>query len=287
VKLLLSFTLLISAMIADAFDTGETVNTKKTGEHKPAERIIALSPHAVEMLFAIGAGDRIVGTVEYADYPEAALKIPRIGNYTGIQLEQVVAMEPDLIVAWKSGNKITDLKKLESLGFNMFYTQPKNIPQIGKDIQRLGELTGLQNKAHKVTQALNQSYQAIKNKYKDTAKVDVFYQLWHDPLRTVGPGSWIQTMITDCNGNNVFNDTNSDYPAVSMESVLVKNPQVIIIPHHSGEVGAKRGIWKQWSMVQAVKHNRLFTLSGDILHRFAPRAVEGLSQLCEAIDSAR
>jgi len=253
----------------------------------PAQRIIALSPHSVEMLFAIGAGDRIVGTVEYADYPPAALEILRIGSYAGIQIEKVVELQPDLIVAWKSGNKLADLKKLESLGLNVFYTHPKNIGEISNDLIRLGTLTGLEKNAAQVASDIQNKHQRLIAKYASKQRVPVFYQLWHDPLRTVGPDSWIESLINDCNGENLFNDSAAPYPLVSLESVLLKSPQVIVIPHHSGEVGAKREIWNNWEKIDAVKHNRIFTLNGDLLHRFSPRAVEGLALLCEAIDSAR
>ena len=123
--------------------------------------------------------------------------------------------------------------------------------------------------------------------FKKKSKVKVFYQLWHDPLRTVGPGSWVESLINDCNGENLFNDADSPYPIVSLESVLVKDPQVIIIPHHSGSAGAKKEIWHKWQTIDAVKHKRMFTLNGDLLHRFGPRAVDGLITLCQAIDSAR
>jgi vitamin B12 transport system substrate-binding protein len=254
---------------------------------KPAQRIIALSPHAVELLYAIGAGDRIVGTVEYADYPEAAKQIPRIGNYTGIQLEQALALKPDLIVAWRSGNKDSDLKKMESLGLNLFYTHPHSISDISKDLIALGELTGLQDNAQQVIAQLEKKYQNIIHRNKEKRPVKVFYQMWHDPIRTVGPKSWVESLIADCNGENIFNDANSDYPLVSLESVLIKNPEVIIIPHHSGNIGAKKSIWDNWPSIDAVKHQRLFVINGDILHRFTPRALDGLEKLCKAIDAAR
>ena len=254
---------------------------------EPVKRIIALSPHSVELLYAIGAGDRIVGTVEYANYPESAKEILRIGNYNGIQIEQVIALKPDLIVAWKSGNKAADLEKLESLNIPIFYTSPKDIPEISVDLRKLGEKTGLQANAEVVIKQLTAKYQSIVKNYQNKRPVKVFYQLWHDPFRTVGKGSWIESLIKDCNGENLFNDTSTPYPVVSLESVLVKNPEVIIIPHHSGEIGAKKGIWKDWKEIDAVANQRLFTINGDLLHRYTPRSVDGLAKLCEAIDSAR
>ncbi len=262
-------------------------NNSLQAKVKSAKRIIALSPHSVELLFAIGAGDRIVGTVEYADHPEAALKIPRIGNYSGVQIEQVLALKPDLIIAWKSGNKLADLQKMESLGLNLFYSHPKNVSEISRDLIRLGELTGLQKNALKARSDLEQKYQILKKKYQKKSKVKVFYQLWHDPLRTAGADSWIDSLIRDCNGHNLFDDAATAYPIVSMESVLIKDPEVIIIPHHSGDEEAKREIWINWREISAVKNEHLFTINGDILHRFSPRVIQGLEKLCQSIDSAR
>ena len=252
-----------------------------------AQRIIALSPHSVEMLYSIGAGDRIIATLEFSDYPEAALKIPRIGNFTGIQIEKIIALQPDLIIGWKSGNKLADLKKIESLGFKIFYSHPKNINEISTEILKLGELTGLQKAAQTMAEEMTQKHLQIIARYSKKAKVSVFYQLWHDPLRTVGPDNWNESLIADCNGQNIFNDTQSPYPVVSLENILNKDPQVIIIPHHSSNVGAKTKIWDKWQAIQAVKDKKIFTIDGDLLHRFGPRAIEGLELLCQAIDSAR
>jgi len=263
------------------------------GQHSAAvqeqdtQRIIALSPHAVEMLFAIGAGDRIIATIEYADYPAAALDIPRIGNFTGIQIEKIVALQPDLIIGWKSGNKLADLNKLESLGFKLFYSHPNTITEIRSELIKMGELTGLQKKANAVASKIQQQHQKIIDQYAQKENVSVFYQLWHDPLRTIGPDNWNETLINDCNGVNIFNDTRTPYPVVSLENVLSKNPEVIIIPHHSGSVAVKKELWNKWQHISAVKQKHIFTIDGDLLHRFGPRAIEGLELLCEAIDSAR
>ena len=268
------------------------LGASSTAYGKVAERIIALSPHAVEMLYAIGAGDKIVGTVEYADYPKAALDIPRIGNYNGIQIEQVLNLNPDLIIAWKGGNKGADLNKIESLGFKIVYSQPKNIAEISLDLRMLGQLTGQQIQAESVVAEFDKRYKNIREHYQKLARVDVFYQLWHDPLQSVGPLSWIESLIEDCGGQNIFNNANVPYPMVSIESVLVKNPKVIIIPHHSGTDGAKKDpagkeIWTNWPEISAVKNNRIFDLNGDLLHRTTLRSLDGLRKLCERIDEGR
>ena len=254
---------------------------------KDAQRIIALSPHSVEMLFAIGAGDRIVGTTESSDYPAAALNILRIGNYTGVQIEKVVELQPDLIVAWKGGNKSADLKKLKSLGFKIVDSHPDTVQGISDDFIMLGVLTGLEESAKKEADLILKRHQEIKDKYKTKSKVNVFYQLWDDPLRTVGPKSWVGALINDCNGNNLFNDADSDYPLISMESVLTRNPQVIIVQHHKKGKSIQKEIWQKWQMIDAVKNDHLYTINPDILLRPTSRALDGLGELCQVIDNAR
>jgi len=256
-------------------------------EHKVVQRIIALSPSSVEQLFAIGAGDRIVATVEYADYPEAAKVIPRIGNYSGIQIERVIELKPDLVIAWKGGNKSADLDKLRSLGIRVYQSQTNNIEQISHDLKELGRLTGLSENAEMVIAKMERKYREIKLRYLKKAPVKVFYQLWYEPLRTIGPDSWIESLIEDCNGQNLYSDASTSYPQVSFESVLVKNPQVIIIPHHSGNDGAHTAHWDRWPELQAVKSKHIYTLNGDLLHRFTPRALDGLDKLCQKIDKVR
>ncbi len=252
-----------------------------------ARRIVALSPHAVELLFSIGAGNAIVGTVAYADFPAEAKQIPRIGSYHGVQIEQVVALKPDLIVAWQGGNKAADLSKLRSLGFRLFYSQPQNIPQIARDLTALGELTGNQVQASVQSKRLLDRYYKIKAQYQNKRPVKVFYQLWHDPLRTVGSGAWLNSLIGDCRGDNVFADADGDYPLVSIEAVLGKNPEVIMVPNNPADVAAKTAIWKNWDEVDAVRRDNIFTINGDLLHRFSPRALRGLELLCESIDRVR
>jgi len=254
---------------------------------EPAKRIIALSPHAVEMLFAIGAGDKIVATLEYADYPEQALKIPRIGNYAGIQIERLLELKPDLVIGWKGGNKTSDLEKIKSLGIDVVYTQPQSIQDIISDLEKFGQLTEQQEQAQSVIDNMQKRYQLIRQTYQNKSPINVFYQLWHDPLQSVGADSWIESLIHDCGGSNIYRQASTPYPMVSMESVLVKNPQVIIIPHHSGSEVEKRIYWSKWPEISAVKAENIFTINGDLLHRFTPRSLDGLELMCEKINQGR
>ncbi len=280
-----SFTLLLSILsyIQPVF----SIDITHTKSNKTYSRIIALSPHAVEMLFSIDAGHLIIGTVEFADFPLEAKKIPRLGSYSGIQMEKILALKPDLIIAWKNGNKQSDLQRLDSFGFELFYSNPKNINEISDELIKLGKLTGLDNNAKTISESITLKHKQIINHYAKKSKIKVFYQLWFDPLRTVGSNSWLESLIMDCNGINLYNDTESSYPIVSLESILVRNPQVIIIPSHSDKKMTSSNLWDKWTMIDAVKNKHIFQLNGDLLHRFGPRSLKGLEKLCSVIDKAR
>jgi len=254
---------------------------------KEIKRIVALSPSSVEMLFEIGVGDRVVAAVERADFPEAAKKIPRVGNYVGLNIEKIVSLEPDLIVAWTSGNKQADIKKLESLGLNVIHVDPKNLETVSKDMRRLGKAIGVEDAAEEAANKFEREHSSIKSHYAEKRKVRVFYQLWYDPIRTVGDKSWVQSLIHDCNGENIFKKAEAPYPVVSVESVLVKNPEVMIMASHSDASKSRDALWKKWPTISAVKNNLLEVVDGSKLLRAGPRATEGLKLLCESIDKAR
>ncbi len=254
---------------------------------QPVERIVALSPSSTEMLFEMGVGTRVVGTVEWADFPEAAKAIPRIGSYAGINIEALVALRPDLVVAWKSGNKEADLQKLEALGLNLIYVDPKTMDSVAGSMEELGAAAGVPEAGKAAAQRFRERYQALKGKYADANPVRVFYQLSYDPLRTVGKGSWVDALINDCGGNNVFGKASAHYPVVAFESVIARDPEVIIMSSHTNVVNSKEALWSEWPSVAAVKSGHLVPVNSSALLRSGPRATEGLALLCSAIDQAR
>lgn len=258
-----------------------------TTNAQSVKRIVALSPSSVEMLYAIGVGDSVVATVEYADFPEAAKKIKRVGSYVGVQIENIVALKPDLIIAWRSGNKQSDLKKLESLGFDLLYVDPITMQKVRDDMLRLGKKIGVEENAQAAVDKFDKKYHSIKNQYKNKSSVRVFYQLWYDPIRTVGENSWVQSLIEDCNGQNIFKGASAPYPVVSMESVLSKNPETIVMASHSEKKQSTEKVWNKWKMLSAVKNEQIHVVDGSKLLRAGPRAIEGLALLCTAIDKAR
>ncbi|MEZ9235937.1 cobalamin-binding protein [Shewanella sp. 10N.286.52.A9] len=252
---------------------------------KTAKRVIALSPHAVEMLFAIGAGETIVATTDHADFPEEAKAIPSIGGYYGIQMERVIELNPDLIVVWQSGNKLDDINQLTQLGFNVFNSDPKSLDDVAKELLQLGELTGHQEKAQQAADEYRLQLSKIKKSNAQKPAIKVFYQLWSTPLMTVSKGSWIEHIISACHGENVFLDAASEYPQISVENVLLTDAEVILQSQDEGNI---IGVdWSKWPELPAVKNNHIYQLNADLLHRASPRAILGVQALCAALDNAR
>ncbi|MBV7314742.1 cobalamin-binding protein [Shewanella sp. NIFS-20-20] len=252
---------------------------------EPAMRIVALSPHSVELLFAIGAGSKIVAATDHADYPEAAKKIPSIGGYYGISIEKIISLKPDLVVFWQSGNRPEDIQRLKSLGIALVNSDPKTLADIGATLIKLGQLTGLEANAQQAASHYQAQLDQLQRHYQQSALVSVFYQLWPKPLMTVANGSWIEQILTVCHGDNIFAGSATEYPQVSVEQVIMAAPEVIL---QSGNQGNVAGIdWQQWPSIPAVKRQHIIQLDADLLHRPTPRVLQGITQVCQALDQAR
>lgn len=251
------------------------------------ERIIALSPHSVELLYLLGVGDKIVATTSFADYPEAAKSIPVIGGYNGIQIEKVLSLKPDLVIAWEGGNKLDDITQLERLGINVYRSHTDSLSEIADEILSLGDLMGVQLKAREESEKFLNGLSSLKKQYADKEPVRFFYQLWSEPLRAMAAKSWINEMLTGCGGQNIFDASIGDYPQVSIENVLAEQPEVIIIPSHHGHGLGEGDFWQKWPEIPAVKNNRIFYVDGDLLHRFSVRTLEGMKDVCQKLQNVR
>jgi len=256
-------------------------------EIKEPQRIVALAPHIVENLFAIGAGDRIVGTVDYADYPAQANEIERVGGYYGINMERLLSLKPDLVLAWKTGNKAEDLAYIEKLGIPVAYSNPDQVDNVADELRKLGELTHLKMRADRVATEFEVKLAAIRASQQDKPPVSVFYQLWPEPMMTVGGNTWINQLLTICHADNVFANSETDYPRISIENVLVSKPEVIIIPDEKSKKPQPQIDWRQWPELPAVQHNQFISVNADLLHRFTTRMLDGLSEMCGKIDISR
>ena len=280
-KIILNRRLLIS-FLALVF-TSLNIN----GAEPKAQRIIALSPHSVEMLYLLGVGGQIVATTSFADYPEEAKKIPVVGGYNGIQIEKVLSLEPDLIIAWEGGNKLDDLDQLERLGLNVYRTQTNTLAEIAQELRQLGKLVGVPEKAGLEADSFLTGLAQLKERYAAKKNVRFFYQLWNQPLRAMAAKSWINEMLVGCGGENIFDESIGDYPQVSIENVLAEKPELIIIPSHHGRGLGEGDFWAKWPEIPAVQNNRIVYVNGDLLHRFSVRTLEGMKTVCEHLDDVR
>ncbi|ALQ07104.1 MULTISPECIES: cobalamin-binding protein [Pseudoalteromonas] len=250
-------------------------------------RIIALAPHIVENLFAIGAGDNIVGTVDYADYPGEAQSIERIGGYYGISLEKVLALKPDLVIAWKSGNQSEDLAQIERLGIKVYLSNPTTIAGVADELLTFGEFTGNIEQSQQAANAFTQKLNGIVKSQQDKKNITGFYQLWAEPMMTVSKNTWISQLIETCHVSNVFAQSTTDYPQISIENVIVTKPQVIIIPDEKSKTPQPVVNWQKWPEVPAVKNDQFISVNADLLHRFTVRMLDGLADMCDKIDVSR
>ena len=263
-------------------DSGATVRLAQ-----PARRIVSLAPHLTETLFAAGAGERLVGTVDHSDYPPAATKISRLGAYSRVDLERVAALHPDLIVAWQSGNAAANLDRLRALGFPVYLSQPNRIDDIASEIERFGQLADSAATARRAADSFRQRLAALQRRYSARPPVRTFYQIWKQPLMTVGGQQIISNVMALCGGENVFAGLSGMAPTVSVEAVLEADPEAIIATGMGDAKPEWLKDWDKWTQMTAVKRNNLFHINPDIMQRHTPRILDGAEKLCAHLDVAR
>jgi vitamin B12 transport system substrate-binding protein len=263
------------------------VITAKSFAEEPKQRIVALAPHIVEMLFDIGAGKKIVGTVSYADYPKSALDIPRVGSYHGMQIEKLLALNPDLVIVWKSGNSQSDIDKMHRLGLNVVFSNPKDIDDVATELRYFGKLTGHKEQAETVALAYEQRLKKLRLENINKQPITVFYQLWSEPMMTINGTTWINQLIEVCQGVNVFKSNATPYPKISTENVIVAQPHLMILPDENSDKPQPIINWQKWPEIPAVKNNKFIHVDADLLHRFSTRMLSGVEDMCEKIDQQR
>lgn len=277
--------LLMLTLLSTIFSSIAETITDTSAEHKPT--IIALSPHIVEMLYDIGAGEQIIATTDFSDYPEQAKDIPIIGNYLRLQLEKIITLQPDFIIAWKNGNPSDDIARLKQLGFKIIYSQPNSFEDIAKEMREFGQLTGHKNQAQQQAQQLLSELELIKKEYQNKSPITVFYELWSRPLTTVAKGSWPQQFLNICQANNPFEQVAIPYPQVNIEKILQAPIQLIIQPLSVNQSDRKGFNWQDWPLIPAVKNKQLIQPDADAMHRMTMRSLKQLKNLCADIDKTR
>ena len=253
---------------------------------KPIQRIISLAPHITETLFSAGATDQLIATVTYSDYPEQAKRLPVIGDHSKYDFEAIIQLKPQLIIAWKSGNPVDQIQELKKLGFKIFVTDPHALEDIAKNIKSMGRILGTESVANSRADDYLNKLQSLASTHKNKKVVNVFYQVWDEPLITVNKEHIINHVIDLCGGKNVFEGLSALVPRVSIESVMIKNPDVIVAGMAKGrEDWLKK--WQQWEHIKAVKQKHLFAINADWITRHTLRILLGAEKMCTYLDQVR
>ncbi len=252
----------------------------------PAARIVSLAPHATELLFAAGAGPRIVGVIATSDWPPEAAGIQNIGDARSLDLERIYALRPDLVVTWPY-TVPAQIESLRARGVAVFTTDPKTIDGIADDLARLGTLAGTERQANAQVAAFRARLGQLRERRAGARPVRVFYEIWNAPLYTIGGRHLITQAIGVCGGANVFAASALPAPAVSVEAVIAARPEAIIAGADGGVRPEWLDDWRRWSDIPAVARGHLFAVDANLLHRAGPRFLDGVEALCKAIDMAR
>lgn len=253
----------------------------------PAKRIVNLSPDFSELLFDIGAGDTLVGTIEYSNYPDAAKKVPRIGDGFHVDTEKVVTLKPDLVLAWQGGTPQVLMEKLRSLGLPVLALGTHDMIDIADNMETLGEATGHEAQAKQAADAFRAQLAVFKARYAHETPIRVFYEISAEPLYTVGGAQSISRLMAICGGKNVFGDLTELAPVVGLEAVLARDPEAIVTGNGEGDVAERFKLWQQWPQLSAVRAGNLYAMNDDTISRATPRILDAGEQLCEDLDQAR
>ncbi|MEW6545006.1 MAG: cobalamin-binding protein [Nitrospirota bacterium] len=251
---------------------------------KPPARVVSLAPSVTESLFAIGLDQEIVGVTEYCDYPPQARTRPKVG-YARPNIEAIVALQPDLVLAPREFMRADVLGKLEQLKIPVYIIEARTIEDVPSNILTLGRMFERAPAANQVAARIRERIASVKQKTAALPRLRLLYVLNSQPLITVGPGSFIHHLIELAGGTNVAARAAVPYPRLNMEEVLKEDPQVIVFPVGSAEgiSEADRQLWQRWSMLSAVRQGRLHTIPSDLLNRPGPRIVDGLDRLVRIV----
>ena len=252
--------------------------------HSP-KRIISLAPSITEILFALGLSDEIAGITDFCDYPEAALKKPRIGGFTNASIERIVSLNPDLIIGIKDGNRMDTLQGLNDLGLSIYVIDPKGFDGVIKTIKNVGEVVGREDESIRIAKNILSRKERIVSLTKTLPKPRVFFQIGTGPTITAGRGTLADDLIRLSGGTSISEDEPPGYPLYSIETILSKAPEMIIMTSMEGKQDYPNLVekWRNWKSIPAVKRNAIYVVDSNLVDRPTPRLIEGLEVIVRII----
>jgi iron complex transport system substrate-binding protein len=272
-------------------DAGRAVSLER-----PPTRVVTLAPNLTEFVYAVGAGATLVGTVSLSDYPAQARSVQHIGDYRRFDLEQLLMLKPDLVLAWHHGNPGRELAQLEAAGLRLYRLEPRRLADVPRALERVGALLGHAEEGRRSAARLRGELEALRQRHADAATVSVFYQVWQNPLMTLNGQHIVSDVVELCGGHNLFAGLPQLVPQLSSESVVAADPEAILAARQlpGDTAGARRDPddpllagWQRYPHLTAVRRGWLYTLPGDAITRQGPRIVEGARAVCSALDEVR
>lgn len=251
----------------------------------PAERVVTLAPNLAEMMFAVGAGERLVGVSAWSDYPREVLELPQIGDAFTVDQEQLALLRPDLLLVWESGMPAHTVDNLRKLGYRVASMRTRSLDDIPAAMIRIGELTGHESGARAAAQHFVDQLDRLRAQYEDAEPIRVFFQVSARPLYTVNREHFISEIIAICGGRNVFDDLDELAPTVSVEAVLERDPAVLLAGTNAGDDAFAQ--WDRWPGLAANQFGNRFLVPDEIILRATPRLAAAAHSVCTALDQAR
>jgi len=254
---------------------------------RPATRIVTLSPHLAEIVFAAGARASLVGVSARSDFPEDAQRLPVVSDSGRIDLERIVALRPDLVLAWLSGNPSRQLEQLERRGIPVLAIEVRRLDDIPRLLRLVGAAAGRGEAAEQAALQAARSVRTLVARYAGLRPLRVFVEIWHEPLMTVSGSHLISEVLQVCGGKNVYAKAAALTPAVSPETLLVLRPEVVIMSSGAGTGAEQAGRWRRLALLPAVQQGALYELDPNLLHRQGPRLIEAARTMCGQLERAR
>jgi iron complex transport system substrate-binding protein len=273
--------------LAAALAVGAPDAVAAAGPAEEVPRIVSLSPHITELLFAAGAGDRIVGVDDESDYPAAAAAIPHVGEVSALDIEGLLKLKPTLVILWDSATTARRKAQLARLHLRLYVTEQRHLDDIGSTLVEFGRLAGTLPVAVAAARKYRRDLDQLRAQYAGRRRLTVFYQVWDRPLYTLSGKQVVSEMLSLCGGENIFAGLSTLAPAVDKEAVLARNPDVIIIGAIGADGARQVREWSDFPDLKAVQKHRVFTVDPSLSSRMAPRILQGVAAICGLLDRAR
>ncbi len=247
--------------------------------HTAAQRVISLSPHATELAYAAGLGKHLIAVSDGSDYPPQAQHLPKVANYRSINIEKIIALNPDLIITWPEGNPGKALQQLRNFGFHLYATHTHSLQDIANNIEELSQYSEHPEQGKKAAAQFRRSLNKLRRQYSHNPPVRYFYQLSERPIITLGGDNWPGEVFEFCGGKNIFADSAAPYPQVSIEQIIARQPQVMFTSAHAMH---DTSMWQTWhDEIPALKYHHIWSLNADWINRPTPRTLKAIKQVCE------